>query len=405
MLNLGRDFRLYATGRAVSIVGDRIALITLVFLVVHRSHSYAPALALFYICRVAPTLIGGVFVGVIADHFDRRRLMIGCDVGRTILMAAIPALTGLTLAAIYPLVLGLYALTMVFSAAAGAALPDVIPEPGLMRANAILNGIGNTADVAYAAGGVLIYALGFRLPFYIDAATFAFSAVMIIAMRIPKRERQGELNIREVIHRIRAGAAFIRGNPFLRWSVLAFAVAPTAGGAAYVIAPIYAGHVLSHSADLIGPLRSGAFRFSVLEVFLGLGGLAGSSLAPFLARKAPRGALFGLGLLGTGAADVLLATTSNIYFACLLMAFSGLWFSVFIVSGMTLSQTLTPTEMRGRVVAARATVINGALLLGSTLGGLALLVLSVRALWVIEGLVIMASSLFIWLVPAVRNQS
>lgn len=404
MRDLGREFRLYATGRAVSIVGDRIALITLVFLVIHLSHSYALALALFYVCRVAPTLVGGLFVGVIADHFDRRRLMIGCDIGRAVLLALVPSFTDLSLGAIYPMVIALYALTLVFGAAAGAALPDVVPELGMMRANAILTGMGNAGDLAYAVGGALVYALGFQTPFFIDAGTFVFSAAMIFAMRIPERPKEGNLNVLEVVRRIRAGAAFIRGHPFLRWSIVTFAVAPAAGGAGYVLAPIYAGQVLAHSSGLFGPLTSGAFRFSLLEVSLGLGALAGSVAASGLARRLPRGTLFGLGLAGTGVADALLAATSNVYLASAIMAVSGFWFSVFLISGMTLSQTLTPTEVRGRVVATRVTVINGALLVGSTLGGFALLVLSVRTLWVIEGATIVASSLIVWLLPEVRNQ-
>jgi MFS family permease len=198
--------------------------------------------------------------------------------------------------------------------------------------------------------------------------------------------------------------SFIAGHPFLKWSVLIFAIAPTAGGAAYVLAPLYTAHVLGHSTGLVGPLRQGAFRFSVFEVALGLGALAGSILAPHLARHLPRGRLFGLGLIGTGLGDALLATTSDLYLALLFIALANVCFSTFIISGITLSQSLTPTEIRGRVTAARVTVTNGALLLGSAIGGVLLLAASVRLLWVIEGGIIAASSLLVWLHQDVREQ-
>jgi MFS family permease len=402
---LGRDFRLYATGQAVSVIGDRIAVITLVFLVIHLSSSYAPALALFYVCRVLPTLFGGLFVGVVADHFDRRRLMLACDLGRAILLALVPTLAGLSLGTLYPMVIALYAITMLFDTSAGAALPDVVPEMRLLTANSILGGIKNSADVAYAAGGALVYFLGLRAPFYIDAGTFAFSAAMIFLMRVPRHVPERGLDVGEVLERIQAGVRFITGHPFLRWSVLVFAIAPAAGGLGYVLAPLYTDHVLGHSAGLIGPFHTGAFRFSVFEVALGLGALAGSVLAPRLARRWPRGRLFGLGLVGTGLGDSLLATTTNLYVALVLILLANVCFSIFIISGVTLSQALTPTEVRGRVTAARVTVINGALLVGSAIGGVVLLAASVRVLWAIEGAIIAASSLLVWLHRDVREQA
>lgn len=401
---LGRNFQLYAIGQAVSVVGDRIAVITLVFLVIHLTHSFAPALALFYICRVLPTLVGGLFVGVVVDHFDRRKLMLGCDLGRAALLALVPTLAGLSLGSLYPMVIVLYAFTLLFDTSAGAALPDVVPELRLLTANAILGGIKNTADIAYAVGGALVYFLGLRVPFYIDSGTFAFSAAMIFLMRVPRQAPERKLDVLEVVDRIRTGVRFIAGHPFLKWSVLVFAIAPAAGGGAYVLGPLYADHVLGQSAGLFGPLHKGAFRFSVFEVALGLGALAGSVLAPRLSRRQPRGRLFGLGLIGTGIADALLAATTNLYLALIIIAASNVCFSVFIISGITLSQSLTPTEVRGRVTAARVTVTNGALLLGSAIGGFLLLAASVRALWIIEGAIIAASSLFVWLHREVREE-
>lgn len=400
----GRNFRLYASGHAVSIVGDRIALITLVFLVLHLSHGATGALALFYVCRVVPTLVGGLLVGVIVDHFDRRRLMLACDLGRGVLLAAIPGLTSLNLTTIYPLVIVLYTLNLVFNTAAKAAIPDVVPDLRLLAANGVLNAMDNVADIAYGLGGALIFVLGFQVPFYLDALTFFVSAATVYSMRIPGRARNVWPDVPEVVRRIRDGIDFIRGHPFLKWSTLAFTVAPAAGGAGYVLAPLYAQRSLAHSAGIFGPLHSGAFRFSLLELALGLGSLLGSTYMLKRLGRRPRGQIFGAGLVGTGLADALLATTGNVYLACLFLALSGMFFSIFIITGSTLGQSLTPTEMRGRVVAARVTVINGALLLGSALGGLALLKFSVETLWLFEGIIIAAASLFVWLVPEVRSQ-
>jgi MFS family permease len=401
----GRDFYLYISGQAVSIVGDRIATIALVFLVIRLSHAFAPAVALFYLSRALPVLLAGLLVGVVADHFDRRKLMIGCDLARGGLLVIVPTLSEFQLWTLYPMVFALFALTLVFDTAARAALPDVVPEGRMLGANAILGAIQTSADIAYALGGLLVVAFSLRVPFYIDAATFLFSSAMITAMRIPGHTLESPLRMPQVWPRVKEGIAFLLGHPFLRWSTFALALAPLAGGAAFVLAPLYANQTLASSPGLFGPLSSGALRFSVIEVSLGLGALAGSAAVSRLAHRWRRAVVFALGLTGMGIAYVGLGLTGNLYVAIGFMAFAGFFNSLFGIAGITLLQTLSPTEMRGRVVAARLTVINSSLAIGALGGGLLLLAVSYRAAWILVGGLIAVASLFIWLRPDARRQA
>lgn len=401
---LGRDFQFYATGRAVSVIGDRVAVIALVFLVIHLSHAFAPALGVFYVCRVLPTLIGGLPAGVIVDQLNRKQLMIAADVGRAILMAAVPAVGALQLWTLYPAVLLLYGLTLMFDNAAQAAVPDVVHAGAMTRANSVLRSIDTAGDLAYALGGSLVFVLGFQAPFYIDGATFLFSALMISRMAIPQQEGSRPLVVSDIVRRVRQGIDYLLANPFLRWSTFTFAVAPLGGGAMFVLVPLYANRVLAHSPGLFGPLGSGAFRFSILEVSLGFGALVGSLVVPRLTGVWPRGRIFGVGVLGTGVVDLLFAGISNMYLAIAGMAVLGLFNTLFVISGLTLVQTLTSTELRGRVLAARMTITNAALAVGSAVGGLLLTSVPDTAMWLILGVTIAASSLFVWLQPAVRGQ-
>jgi MFS family permease len=403
-VGLGADFRFYASARAVSAIGDRIALIALVFLVIQLSRGFAFALGLFYLARVLPALFGGLFTGVLADHYSRRPLMVGCDVGRAAVALAVPALGGLSLWTLYPAVVALYGFGLLFESASVAALPDVVPEAAMTRANAILRAIDTSADLAYAVGGSLVYLLDLRIPFYIDAATFLFSAGMVARMAIPRNLGGPLPSVGQARALLREGLTFTRRNPFLKWSTATFAVAPLAGGAMFVLVPLYANRTLSKEG-LGGPLASGAFRFSVLEVSLGLGALAGSVIAVRLASRWPRGRLFGLGILGMGCVDLLFAAIKSLYVAAPVMALHGLCNSLFLVSGVTLLQQLTPTVLRGRVVAVRSTLIYSAVAAGSVVGGLLLDKVPYSAMWLLIGSIIALSSLFVWLQPSVRNQA
>jgi MFS family permease len=400
----GRDFKLYITAKAVSVVGDRVAMIALTFLVIKLSNSFAPALSLFYVCRLFPTLIGGLVVGVFVDKYHRQRLMVFCDLGRAVLLAAVPALGALTLWTLYPLVVVLYGFTIVFDTAARAALPDVVPEARMIGANSIIQGIETAGDFAYVLGGALIYLLSLQAPFYLDAATFLVSALCVFAMRLPSRIAGGLSHWREVPTLIRDGVLHLLGNPFLKWSTIVLATAPVAGGAAFVLTPLFAQHALAHGNGITGPLASGAFRYSLLQGAEAVGALIGILLAGRLARHMARGMLFGIGVTGMGLADGSLGFVTSMYPAMAALLVAGLFNSLFIICSVTLVQALTPTEMRGRVLAARYTVVNTALATGAAIGGALLLVFSYSTLWFLEGAIIVLSSLFVWLLPEVRGQ-
>lgn len=400
----GREFRLYATGQAVSLVGDRIALIALVFLVIRLSRAYPPALALFYVSRVVPALLAGLIAGYIADAADRRRLLVGCDLGRAVLLALVPALTAASLLTVYPIAFLLYGSTVLFDATARAMLPDIVPEGELLGANAVMTRLETGADLAYAAGGVLVATFQPAVPFVLDAATFAVSGIAISLMRIPSPRAAVATTVGEIWARIREGLVFLMGQPFLRWSTLSSAAIPLAIGGVFVAAPLYASGSLGRSAGLVGPLHSAAFRFSVLEVSIGVGGVLGAMVAPRLARRMARGRLFALGMTGFGLVIAGLALTSNIYLAAGVMALSGVFNSLFAVAGSTLVQELTPSAMRGRVMAGRMTVVQGGLAAGSALGGYLLLSLSMAAVWLILGAFALLASASVWAPSAARNQ-
>ncbi|HZS94530.1 MAG TPA: MFS transporter, partial [Chloroflexota bacterium] len=317
----------------------------------------------------------------------------------------VPAVTAFGVWTIFPVVVVLYAVTELFSNAATAAIPDVVPDEHLTGANAILNGISAAADFAYAVGGALIFVFGYELPFYFDAATFGFSALMIFGMRIPRQPIAPPLDVAGVLRRMAEGAAYLLRQPFLKWSTFALGVGALAGGITYVVTPLYASEALAKSPWLIGPLRGGPFRFSVLEVALGLGYLLASAVVTRLSRRWRRGHLFGAGLVGYGVSYALLAPCGNLFIAIFLLAFGGFCNGLFIITGLTLIQRLTPTEVRGRVFGANSTVINTSLVVGSAIGGGLLLVLPFASLWLLLGAVIVLSSLFVWLRPDVRSEA
>ena len=142
----------------------------------------------------------------------------------------------------------------------------------------------------------------------------------------------------------------------------------------------------------------------IVAALVGIGALAGGIAAVKLSRAVGRGVLLGIGTTAFGICYAALAFTHNVYVAAIITACVGFYSSLFVVTGVTLTQALTPSQLRGRVVAARLTITNGALALGAVIAGFALLVLSYTQLWLIIGAILVLASLAVWLPPVVRNQ-
>ena len=184
-----RDFRLFFTGQAISLIGSAAFTVTLgwrTYTLTGRASSLGFVLALQALATLATLLIGGV----LADRYDRRRLMIASDVGRCVAVVALAALDAsghLTLAWLlgFAFVLGLG--EGFFIPAFGGMVPLVVDSPLLASANALV-GIARQGSAllgpALAAG---IYApAGSATVFAIDAASFLIAAGFLLRAR-PRR--------------------------------------------------------------------------------------------------------------------------------------------------------------------------------------------------------------------------
>ena len=175
-----REFGALWLAYLLSVAGDQLALVALTVLVFDRTHS--PLLtAATYAVSFLPWLAGGLFLAHLADRFPRRRVMIGCDLTRTVLAAAMvtPRL------ALWALIVLLFAITLLdspFRSARAALMADVLAGDRYALGTAITQTTGQAGRVAgFAAGGVVVALLGARPALAIDAATFAFSAAVIAA--------------------------------------------------------------------------------------------------------------------------------------------------------------------------------------------------------------------------------
>lgn len=348
------SFRNLFLGQSISRLGDAVDDIGVIWLVLQITGS-ALATATALVFQILPTLLFGLLAGALVDRWDRRRTMVAMDVLRAGLVLAIPLLHGrgmLTLPILYVLVFGLGVGSQVFRPALRASIPNVVAPAGLMGATSLIEvtrQLGGIVGPAVAGG--LIATVGIEMLFYLDAATYAISALFIAGTRIPTARAaasSGPIPIgRDIVEGIRY---LIRARPVFLLAVLGV-LSHLYWAAVPLIAPVLAEQVLD-----AGPAGYGALVSS-----LNVGMVASGLLIGLLPAAVPKGRLIVAGYFGMGLTAALLALAETLWQAALVLALSGAVAMLTVVPFFALLQEYVPDEFRGRVFATDETLEHAVL--------------------------------------------
>jgi MFS family permease len=297
---------------AVSQLGDWLYNLALVAFVYDRTHSVTWT-AVTTAARVVPLVLLGPLGGVLADRYDRRRLMIVSDVVRlaTMLLLAAVAATGLPILFAPVLAALSTAASSVYPPAVAATVPRMIADRDLPAATAARSMIQSTAIVAGPAGGALLLVLGSpAAAFLLNGLSFAASAVILLtlpggALFAPSGVHSGESGIR-------AGARALWTNRLASRLVGADILCSLLYGAQTVLL-LLLGHRLGH----------GDTGYGLLLAAYGVGGLAGAALAARLGAVRRPLAAVAATLLVVGTASALFAIAPWLAGALVLAALVG----------------------------------------------------------------------------------
>ena len=188
LLRRRRDFRLLVLGQAVSEAGSMLTFVAVPFQVYELTGS-SLAVGLLGVAEFAPILVLALVGGALADAFDRRRLVQLAEVGAAVVACALllnAALSDPQTWVLYLCAALLAAFTALRRPPLDALVPRLVERDELKAAAAVEFTVHNVAFVAGPAlAGVLIAAAGLEATYALDAATFAFSLVVLTMMRTP----------------------------------------------------------------------------------------------------------------------------------------------------------------------------------------------------------------------------
>jgi Na+/melibiose symporter-like transporter len=372
-----RDFALLWTAGLISVAGDFALLIALPL------HAYAltgsaVATGGVFAASLLPQVLFGSVAGVFVDRWDRKRTMVAADLLRAALLLPLLAVGSPDLLWLLYLVRAATGVGgLIFDPAESALLPRLVGEERLVTANA-LNALNNNIGrlVGPVAGGLLYAAGGLPAVVIVDAASFALSAALIMAIRANARpEREGESADgaspwARMAMEWRAGLRLVSQDRALRTIFIATGFGLLGEGTFSV----------GFTPLVIDVLEGGAAGAGILSSAQAIGGLlAGVLVARAALKLSPRlllaGGMIGLGLTDLGVANAgLLAPPGPAAMAVgsTFMLLAGFPVVSAFAARDGLLQTLTADAFRGRVFGALGAIQGLAILVGLTLGAVAI---------------------------------
>jgi dTMP kinase len=361
---------------SVSSLGDWLGVFALTLSAQRLSGRPELAVGGVLLFRVLPALIFAPFAGVLADRFDRRRLMITADVSRALLICSIPWIDRLWV--LFPVSAAMEMLSLMWTPAKDATVPNLVERDQLLTANQLslittygtfpLGGliVAVLATIAAQLGKIHAFSVlrehPENLAFFVDAGTFLFSAAMVASLprHLTKAKRaRTKLGGQNALRDLAEGLRFVRSNRIIRTLVGSAWVAFTGGAAVISLGPIFA-----KAASGNGDPAAAAAGWGSLIVAVGIGLVSGMITAGAMARRVRRERIFPIGLIVSGAAVVLTASTRTMPPAVAATVFIGLGAGVAWVTIFTLLQERVEDRLRGRTFATLYSGVHLSLFLG-----------------------------------------
>jgi hypothetical protein len=216
-LRRNRDFVLLQVGQLLSALGSSSTAIAYPLLVLAVTHSPAQAGVVGF-AGVLPQPILSLPAGVLADRWDRKRLMIAADCARAVALGALGAAIVADRVALWQIVVVAFvegAGSAVFAAAQAGALRAVVPLQQLPDAAGAQEARFAAARVGGPPLGGALFGLGRAVPFLADASSYGASIIALAAMRTPFQEPR-ERDAAALRTQLAEGFAFLWSRPFLR---------------------------------------------------------------------------------------------------------------------------------------------------------------------------------------------
>jgi MFS family permease len=358
---LGRSFRYLLAASTINNAGDGVVIAAGPLLVASLTHdAFLVSLALF--AETSPFLVFGLFGGVAADRFDRRRMVIVANLVRVVLFTFLVAaiLSGAVSIALVLLVLfALGTAEVMADSASSTLLPSLVERADLGIANARSSAsMLLTNQLLFPPIGAFLFALDRSVPFVTNAVALLAGAILMRRVMTPVREARPAGS--SVMGEAREGLRWLLAHPPMRTLTLTILTFNVTYGAAWAVLVLYARQRLGMSE--VG--------FGLLTTAIAAGGVIGTVSYGWLERRFHLGDIMRVGLVIETVTHLVLALTSSAVVAIGMLVIFGAHAFVWGTTSTVVRQRSVPDEVLGRVGGVYRVAIQGGIVIGTPIGGL-----------------------------------
>ncbi|MGI8774032.1 MAG: MFS transporter [Actinomycetota bacterium] len=353
-----RNYRLFVSGQLVSMTGTWMQTVALGWLVLRLTDS-GVAVGINLALQFLPMLLFGLWGGLVADRFDKRRILLRTQSVMAVLAVALWALTLSDAAQLWMIYLITFLTgmtTVLDNPARQSFVTEMVGRDLVPNAVSLNSAVFNASRIiGPALAGVAIATVGLPWAFLVNAGTFV---AVILALRAmdPALLHRGAAVAREA-GQVRAGLRYVWSTPRLRGTVALVAVVATFGLNFSVVLPLLARFTFDRGAETFGFLTS----------MMASGALVGALFNAARPRPTKRWLIFSAGAFGILVTAAAMAPTLPVL-AVLLVPIGAASIS-FIAAANTTLQLHSEPGMRGRVMALHGLVFLGSTPLGAPLVG------------------------------------
>lgn len=312
-----------------------------------------------------PWLLFALQAGALSDRHDRRKVMLGANIGRATLLAVLAVLVafgGGGIVALYVVAFAIGICETLYDTSAQSIMPQVVEKEQLSKANGRLYAVELTGQsfVGPPLGGLLM-AVGAALALGGSSIAWFFAAGVLFFVR--GSYRPAEVSTKSIRADIAEGLRFLWRQPVIRAMALLTGICNLASSAVFAVFVLYA-------VGPSSPMQLSEPAYGLLLTAAAVGALIGSLVADRIESRIGRQLSLAL-MLVVGALELAVpAMTSNVWAIATSMALAGGVVVLGNVVMVSLRQRVTPTRLLGRVNSAYRLIAWGTMPLGALLGGL-----------------------------------
>ena len=375
------------SAQALSSVGTSISTVALAFMVWRLTGS---ALQMGAVMAVStfPLVVTSLLGGAVLDRFSAKRVMIGADLARAVLIFLMPFVAEIRVGLVYLVACLVGVFSAAFNPGQVKLIAELVSQDRLIKANSYLGISRDGAELmGYLAGGALVAAVGYKLAFTIDSGSYLLSAVLLVGLPSPTPPTEPTARVRELLAGSPKVVARLWRDAALRTNLL-LAVVP----AMFVIMSVPLSWAL-----VLDVFAAGQFMLGVLEACVAAGMIIGGVVISRMSLRQDKNQYVLFSLVTLSACLVVIRFSDYLWLSILLMAITGMVNVGVVIPSMTMYQEAPAHGDKGRLLAIRAGFGQVGTTTGFLLGGALGEALGIRMGFLTAGLAVLVTSLAIYL--------